>query len=320
MASPQPVPRPQGEQPAAALEPVLDALEPDPEAPDGTWDGVVPKSARLHGEDMEYLDEGAGPAVVFVHGILGSHQHWRHLVAGLADECRVVAPDLFGHGASAKPMGDYSLGAHAGTLRDLFDHLGIESATLVGHSLGGGIALQFAYLFPRLVDRLVLVSSGGLGREVSPLLRAPTLPGAEWVLPLIASGWVRNRATWVGRGLNRVGLHANPDLSEAWRGFISLGDAASRRAFLATTRSVIDPGGQTISAQNRLTEIGSVPTLLIWGARDRMIPSHHAVDAARKIPGSRVVIFELAGHFPHLEEPDRFVGVLRDFLGLDGAV
>jgi pimeloyl-ACP methyl ester carboxylesterase len=269
--------------------------------------------AMLNGSDLHYVDAGRGPAVVFIHGLLGSHRNWDHLLDALAAERRVVAPDLLGHGASAKPMGDYSLSSHAATLRDLLDHLGIASATLVGHSLGGGIAMQFAYLFPDRVDRLVLVSSGGLGRELSPVLRAATLPGAEWVLPLVASRWVRHRGEGLGRGLARVGIHAGSDMAEACRGLESLGDRESRRAFLATARAVIDPGGQTVNASSRLHAAATVPTLLVWGARDRMIPAWHAVRAQQQIPGSRVEVFERAGHFPHLDEPERFAQVLSEF-------
>jgi pimeloyl-ACP methyl ester carboxylesterase len=272
------------------------------------------RTTRLHGHELAYLDSGEGPAVLVIHGLLGSHRNWVHLVESLQRRHRVVAPDLFGHGASAKPRGDYSLGAHAATLRDLLDQLGIDRVTLVGHSLGGGIAMQFSYLFPERVQRLVLVSSGGLGREVSPLLRSATLPGAEWVLPLLASRWVRGRAEAVGRVLAGVGVRPGPDLAEAWRGFASLGDADSRRAFLATTRSVIDPGGQTVTAHDHLPPAVPLPTLLVWGTRDRMIPAWHATAAQQAIAGSRVELFEGAGHYPHLDQPERFAQVLTDFM------
>ena len=271
-------------------------------------------TVTLHGNDLHYVDAGDGDPVVFVHGLLGSHQDWTSLLADLSDRHRVLAPDLVGHGASAKPVGDYSLGAHAAMLRDLLDHLGVAQVTLVGHSLGGGIALQFAYLFPERVRRLVLVSSGGLGRELSLLLRAATLPGAEWVLPVIASRWLLNRGEAVARGLSRVGVRAGSDANRAWERFVLLGDLESRRAFLATSRAVIDPGGQTVTALHRLSTIANVPTMLIWGAKDRLIPSFHAVEAQRALPHSRVEVFEQAGHFPHLDEPDRFAGVLREFI------
>ena len=162
-------------------------------------DAVSTKSVTLHGQTLSYLDYGHGPAVLFIHGLLNSNRSWAKLISSASSGHRFIAPDLFGHGTSAKPRGDYSLGAHAATLRDLLDQLDIDKVTLVGHSLGGGIALQFCYLFPERVKRLVLVSSGGLGRSVSPLLRSATLPGAEWVLPLLAAGWIRAATEGVGR-------------------------------------------------------------------------------------------------------------------------
>ena len=275
------------------------------------------RTATLHGHDLTYLDSGTGPAVLFIHGLLGSHQSWAHLVDSLHTGYRVIAPDLFGHGASAKPRGDYSLGAHAATLRDLLDRLGVERVTLVGHSLGGGVAMQFCYLFPDRVERLVLVSSGGLGRSVSPLLRSATLPGAEWVLPLVASRWVRGRAEAVGRTVARLGWRAGPDLQEGWRGFTGLHDVEARRAFLATVRSVIDPGGQTVTAHDHLPMAVEIPTLVVWGTRDRMIPAGHATAAAEGIAGSRVELFDGAGHFPHLDQPDRFAALLAAFMAGD---
>jgi pimeloyl-ACP methyl ester carboxylesterase len=275
---------------------------------------VLPSTVQLHGHPLSYVDAGTGPAVLFIHGLLGSHQHWAHLIRTLAAERRLIAPDLFGHGASAKPMGDYSLGAHAATLRDLLDRLEIAQVTLVGHSLGGGIAMQFAYLFPERVARLVLLSSGGLGRELSPLLRAAALPGAELVLPLLASRWLRERTARVTGSLGRLGIRPDADLSEAWRGLGCLGDAESRGAFLATVRSVIDPGGQTVTAWDHLPMATTVPTMLVWGAKDRIIPSWHAVTARTGFPGCRVEIFERAGHFPHLAQPERFAALLREFI------
>lgn len=272
------------------------------------------RTVTLSGHELAYLDSGDGPAVLFIHGLTNSSRSWARLVDTLNTDHRILAPDLHGHGASAKPMGDYSLSAHAATLRDLLDRLGIDQVTLVGHSLGGGIAMQFGYLFPERVSRLVLVSSGGLGRAVSPLLRAATLPGAEWVLPLITSDWVRARAEAAGRTLARTGWRPSPDVTQAWHGFTSLADVDTRRAFLATTRAVIDPGGQTVSAHHHLPLATTIPTLVVWGTRDRMIPAWHATTAHQAFPGSRVELFVGAGHFPHLDDPERFAEVLRDFL------
>lgn len=274
----------------------------------------VTRTVMLHKHALTFLDSGEGPAVMFIHGLLGSHRHWEHLVGALDSDHRVLAPDLFGHGASDKPMGDYSLGAHAATLRDLLDYLDIDRVTLVGHSLGGGIAMQFCYLFPERVEQLVLVSSGGLGRSVSPLLRSATLPGAEYVLPFLASSWVRRQAETLGRGLSMLGVKSTSDITESWHGFASLGDADSRRAFLATTRSVLDPGGQTVTARDHLPMEHAVPTLIVWGTKDRMIPAWHASAAQQLMPGSRVELFEGAGHFPHLDEPDRFAALLAEFV------
>lgn len=275
---------------------------------------ITPRETTLHGHALSYLDSGSGSALLLVHGLLGSHRNWAHLIDRLDDAHRVIVPDLFGHGGSAKPVGDYSLGAHAATLRDLLDRLEVDRVTLVGHSLGGGISLEFCYLFPERVERLVLVGSGGLGREVNPLLRSATLPGAEWVLPLIASGWMLDRVHSLGRVLSKIGLRPGADLAAIWEGFTSLGDPDSRRAFLATTRAVIDPGGQSVSARDFLPEVIGMPTLVVWGTRDRLIPAWHATTAHSAIPGCRVELFEGAGHFPHLDEPDRFADVLREFV------
>jgi pimeloyl-ACP methyl ester carboxylesterase len=280
---------------------------------------MAPHKVAIHGHELSYVDSGSGPVVLFIHGILGSQRQWAHLVDKMDDEHRVLAPDLFGHGESAKPLGDYSLSAHAAALRDLLDHLQVERVTLVGHSLGGGIAMQFFYLFPERVDRLVLVDSGGLGREVSMLLRCATLPGAKHVLGVVASAPVLSHVETLSRGASKFGWRPGADISAIWEGFTSLADRESRRAFLATTRSVIDFGGQSISALDHLNAgVQPIPTLIVWGSKDPMIPAWHAQSVQRASPDCRVEVFEGAGHFPHLEDPDRFARVLREFIA-DGA-
>src|SRR5690349_3530661 len=132
----------------------------------------------LHGHTVVYRMMGSGPPVVLIHGMINSSRHWRGVAERLADSYTVIAPDLVGHGDSATPRGDYSLGAHATVIRDLLSALGIERSTIVGHSLGGGVAMIFFWQFPERVERLALVSSGGLGRDVSPMLRTAALPGA----------------------------------------------------------------------------------------------------------------------------------------------
>lgn len=280
---------------------------------------MTPRTMILQGQELSYLDSGEGSVVLFIHGMLGSQHHWSHLVDRIDDTQRVIVPDLFGHGASAKPMGDYSLSSHAATLRDLLDRLEIETVTLVGHSLGGGIAMQFHYLFPHRVERLVLVASGGLGREVTPLLRSATLPGADRVLGVVASEWMTNRLQGVGNAAAKVGWKPRADLGAMWRGFTSLGDRESRRAFLATTKAVVDLGGQTVSAHGRLADVDPPPTLVVWGSKDRIIPAWHAMTAQESAPQIRVELFEGAGHFPHLDDPERFADLLREFIAEDGA-
>lgn len=268
----------------------------------------------LHGQRFSYRSGGSGPLVVLLHGIARSSSTWEEVAFGLRQRCTVVAPDLLGHGESSKPRGDYSLGAYANVLRDLLGALGYERGTLVGHSLGGGVAMQFAYQFPERCERLVLVSSGGLGREVHPLLRSAALPGAEAVLPWLCGKRTRDTVARVTGWLGRLGLRAGPDLQEVWQGFVSLGDADARRAFLDTVRGIIDAGGQRVSAADRLYLAEALPALIVWGERDPLIPVAHAYTAHERLPGSRLEVFPNAGHFPYRDDPRRFVSVLLDFL------
>ncbi len=267
----------------------------------------------IHGHDVGYRRGGEGEAVLLLHGLAGSSRTWRAVLPDLARTHDVIAPDLLGHGESAKPMGDYSLGAFASGLRDFLAALDVPRATIVGHSFGGGVAMQLAYQHPELCDRLVLVGSGGLGREVSWLLRLLTLPGAEQFMPLIFPRVVADRGDEVGRFLARRGLHA-PRLAEMWRAYASLAGAENRKAFVRSIRGVIEPGGQTVSALDRLYLAGHLPTLIVWGDRDDIIPVDHAHAAHKAIPGSRLVILEGVGHFPHVETPQQFLSVLTDFL------
>jgi pimeloyl-ACP methyl ester carboxylesterase len=269
---------------------------------------------ELHGHRVSYRRGGSGPLLILIHGITGSSQTWREVMPRLAEDFTVIAPDLLGHGESAKPRGDYSLGAYASGIRDLVGLLGYDRGTVVGHSLGGGIALQFAYQFPERVERMVLVDAGGLGRDVSLLLRSASLPGAELVLPLISSKPLLDAGAAVSRLFGKLGLRAGPDLAEMATGFASLGDAEARRAFLHTVRAVIDLGGQRISANDRLYLAAALPTLIVWGSRDNIMPVEHGRAAHKAIPGSRLEIFEGAAHFPHLSDPDRFVQTLCDFM------
>jgi len=263
---------------------------------------------------MSYRTAGEGPVIALVHGITSTSDTWRELLPLLAQRHTVVAPDLLGHGDSAKPRGDYSLGANAAGLRDLLAALGHDRATVVGHSLGGGVAMQFAYQFPERCERLALIASGGLGREVHSLLRAASLPGSELVLPLIAAPKVLETGAAVGAFLARIGLRPSSDLGEIARGYASLGNSRSRLAFLHTLRAVIDPLGQRVSAYDRLYLAAEVPTLIVWGERDPVIPAEHGRDAHAAMPGSRLAILPQAGHFPHLERPRTVARVLEELV------
>jgi pimeloyl-ACP methyl ester carboxylesterase len=273
----------------------------------------------LHGHRVSYQRAGWGPVVVLIHGIAGSSDTWQDVIEPLSERYTVVAPDLLGHGESAKPRGDYSLGAYASGLRDLLQALGHDGGTIVGHSLGGGVAMQLAYQYPELCERLVLVSSGGLGREVNFFLRAATLPGSEWVLPLLASRSVLNAGGSIGRFAGRLGMRAGVDLDEIWRSFSSLGDADARQAFIYTLRGIVDAGGQRVSARDRLYLAEAVPTLLVWGEKDRIIPVVHGYQAAEEIPGATLEVLP-GGHFPHRDDPRAFVRTLSGFIdGTDPA-
>jgi len=271
---------------------------------------------RIHGHDVGFRRAGKGnpERVLLIHGLAGSSKTWDDVIPSLAEHYDVIAPDLLGHGESAKPTGDYSLGAFASGLRDLLAILGVPSVTIVGHSFGGGVAMQLAYQHPELVDRLVLVASGGLGREVSWLLRLLTVPGAEYLMPLWFPKPLVDRATGVGQALGRRNIRS-PRLGEFWRAYSSLAGAQNRRAFVRTMRGVIEPGGQTVNAHDRLYLAARVPTLIVWGDRDGVIPIAHGEEAHERIDRSELVILEGVGHFPHVEAPEVFVDALVQFLG-----
>lgn len=270
--------------------------------------------AWVHGHRRAFLDVGEGPAVLLIHGIGDTGDTWSEVVDRLARDHRVIVPDLLGHGQSAKPRADYSPAAYANGMRDLLLLLGIESATIVGHSLGGGIAMQLAYQHPSLCERLVLVSPGGVSHDVVALLRWVSTPAAYLLLPLLQGRVSRRLAGWVARALERFGTALGSDGREFLRAYENLPDARSRAVFLRALRSVVDRRGQTVTMLDRCYLAADVPTLLVWGARDPVIPRHHAEVAHRAIPGSRMVVLPDAGHFPHRTCPERFLEVVAAFL------
>jgi pimeloyl-ACP methyl ester carboxylesterase len=271
------------------------------------------RHTTVNGHDLAYRLGGEGPPVLLVHGLAASSVTWCEAMRRLVPRFRVLAPDLLGHGESAKPEGDYSLGAHASFLRDLLGGLGIDHATVVGHSFGGGIVMQLSYQHPQVVERVGLVSSGGLGREVNVALRLLSLPGVEWLLPVIAPAFVRDGGNTLFAWIREHGIRS-PGIHEGWQAYASLADPGARRAFVRELRSVVEFGGQVVSARDRLHASAQHPTLIVWGERDGMIPIDHGRAAHVFIAGSRLEVFEDAGHFPHAEDPDRFAKVLADFI------
>ena len=275
--------------------------------------GIDLQTTTIHGRSVSYSESGSGPVLLLIHGMAGSAEHWEPVREMLAREHTVIATDLPGHGGSAPGGGDYSLGSLAAGLRDLLVALGHERATLVGHSLGGGVAMQFAYQFPEMVERLVLVSSGGLGTEVSFALRAATLPGADTFIAATA-GPGAAVGSLVGRGLGLLGLRPSADVAEVTRAYASLSDRERRNAFLATVHAVLGVEGQRIAAADRLYLADGMPLLIIWGAEDSIIPAQHGEATHETLPESRLEIFEGVGHLPQVEAPGRFVLTLQRFL------
>lgn len=268
----------------------------------------------VHGHQRAYRLAGSGPALLLLHGIGDSSRSWVPLMGDLAERFTVVAPDLLGHGESAKPRADYSLAAYSNGMRDLLDVVGIDTATVVGHSLGGGIAAQLAYQHPTRVERLVLVSSGGVAREVSPFLRLASTPAADVVLPMLRLAPGRWVTAAVIELLRRSGTDLGRDADELGRILDTLPDVATRGAFSRTLRSVVDWRGQVVTMLDRTYLAQAMAVMLVWGAHDAVIPVSHGYLAHHAMAGSRLEVFEEAGHFPHHQDPQRFAEVLTSFI------
>lgn len=283
------------------------------------------RSADLLGTTIRYRQLGrvgdGRPVLLLLHGIGDSSRTWDVVIDRLAAlparrRPAVIAVDMLGHGGSSKPRTDYSLGAHANVLRDLLGQLGITRTVVVGHSLGGGIAMQFLYQYPDLVDALVLESPGGLGPDVFPLLRAATLPGAGAVIRLLSATLGLRALDVAGavafKAVEAARIPLPRDASEVLRIVRPLVDVDARAAFVSTLRSVVDPAGQRVSALSKLMLAGDRPVTLIWGDRDPIIPVAHGHEAARLLPQTRFEVFHGAGHFPHSDDPQRYADLLVD--------
>lgn len=268
----------------------------------------------IHGYRRAFVHTGRGPALLLIHGIGDRHDTWRPLIASLARDHTVIAPDLLGHGRSDKPRADYSVPAYANGMRDLLTVLGVDRATIVGHSLGGGIAMQFAYQYPERCERVVLVASGGVGRDVHPLLRLAAAPNSDVLLPLLRLAPVKRLGRAVLWALVRFGADLGRDAGDLERVFEALPDPATQRAFLRTLRTAVDWRGQHVTMLDRCYLARGIPTLLVWGTHDAIVPFAHAHAAHAAMPGSRLEVFEGAGHYPHHADPSRFLFLLREFV------
>lgn len=272
------------------------------------------ETVRLHGHDRAFLRVGSGPALLLIHGIGSRHETWDRVIPELAKRYTVIAPDLLGHGRSAKPRADYSIGGYANGLRDLLCVLGIDRATIVGHSLGGGIAMQFAYQFPKRTERLVLVGTGGLGPEVNKIIPLCTLPGASTTLGLLTRPSAQRIGVPLLKALHRTGLRRAADLEQLSLVYSDLRTREARDAFRHVLRAIVDMKGQIVTMRDRAYLTEFIPTMVVWGERDTVIPVEHAEIAERELSHAVIKIFEGAGHFPHAEFPELFSDVLIEFI------
>ncbi len=268
----------------------------------------------IHGHRRAFVKVGSGPAVLLLHGLGCDHTTWLPVVAALSRSYTVIAPDLLGHGLSAKPRADYSVGGYANGMRDLLTVLGIDKVTVVGHSFGGGVAMQFAYQFPERTERMVLVAPGGIGPEVSPAIRAITLPGFHQVMGLVTLPGVRHLTTLGLRTLAASGVSQVRDLDEVAAMVDSFKDPQTRRAIRQVVSAVVDWRGQIVTMVDRAYLTEAMPMCVIWGSDDAVVPVRHADLAYRFAPGATVEVVEDAGHFPHKDHPQRFARLLDEFI------
>lgn len=280
---------------------------------------VMKDSRRLrfvdvHGHRRAFVLTGRGPALLLLHGVACDHTTWDRVVEPLSQEHTVIAPDLLGHGQSDRPRADYTLGGYANGMRDLLSLLEIERTTVVGHSFGGGVAMQFAYQYPELTERLVLVAPGGLGQEVSPVIRLATVPGFQQAMGLLTLPGIRHvNSAWL-RVAHAARLPGTRDIDEIAAIYDSFRDPRARAIVSHVLRAVVDRHGQIVTMTDRAYLTESMPLVVIWGADDQIIPASQARRVEALAPGARVEIIEDSGHFPHRDHPEEFVRIVEEFL------
>jgi pimeloyl-ACP methyl ester carboxylesterase len=273
----------------------------------------------IHGHERAYVKVGEGPVLLLLHGLGCDHSTWDPVIDALAEHHTVIAPDLLGHGRSAKPRADYSIGGYANAMRDLLTVLGVETATVVGHSLGGGVAMQFAYQFPERTERMILIAPGGIGPDVTPAIRLVTLPFFTSWMGLLTLPGIRHIGMLGLRGLAGTGLSATRDFGEVAAIYDSFRDPAGRAAIAHVVRACVDWKGQIITMADRAYLTAAMPMCVIWGTEDFVIPVSHAEIARQIAPGADVELVRDAGHFPHRDHPERVVRLIEDFVGTTSA-
>lgn len=277
-------------------------------------ESIEVQKVTIHGHQRAFVKMGSGPAVLLLHGLGCDHTTWLPVIHKLARKYTVIAPDLLGHGASDKPRADYSVGGYANGMRDLLTVLNIDKVTVVGHSLGGGVAMQFGYQFPERTERIILVAPGGLGPEVTPMIRAVSLPGFNELMGFLTLPGLRHLGIAGLHALARTGSSLTRDLDEVAAIYDSFKDPRSRKAISHVVRAVVDTRGQLVTMIDRAYLTQAMPMLIVWGSDDRVIPVHHADTAAAVAPGAIVEVLGNSGHFPHKDHPERFVKIVNDFI------
>ena len=285
--------------------------------PNATAPPIEVEYVTLHGKRRAFIKTGSGPVLLLLHGLACDRTTWDRVIPLLAKKYTVIAPDLLGHGLSDKPRADYTLGGYANGMRDLMTVLGIDKVTVVGHSFGGGVAMQFAYQFPERTQRVMLVSTGGMGPEVTPLIKLIQAPGWEGVMRLLTLPGLRHLET---SGLRLLATYGGPlrkytrDLDEAAAIVDSWRDQGTRFAIRHLVRAVIDWRGQIVTMSDRAYLTDSMPLAVVWGRDDQVIPVRHSSNAAALAPDSTVTVLPDSGHFPHRDHPEEFTRLLDEFV------
>ena len=273
------------------------------------------QSVEIDGLPIRYLAAGEGQPLVLLHGAGDNSLDWRWVLPVLARKHRVYAPDLPGSPDSARPAADYSPAFFERFVAAFVDALGIGRATFIGNSLGGLVALRFALSEPARVTALVLVDSAGLGRAVNPAFTSVNVPGlGEAAIPFWRSPVGAYHRAWGRTAL----LFAHPPrtvprewLAEQCRMALSPGYL---EAHMTVLRALVSPLGQREVLVDRLPSL-KIPTLVVWGARDRVFPESQAREAVARLPEGSLALIPDCGHMPHVECPERFLAALGEFIG-----